>query len=78
MFALNIMRKRAMTPTGSTNELRMKLTDMYAFAKFIRGICPTVGGHLVIARFSHYIQLEHSITPPSRNLVYEILWDTQR
>ena len=80
MFALNIMRKTrydevtAYWWTGSTDEFRgNNYTDLlsasHTFANFIRGPCPPVGGHLVIARFSHYIQREHSITPLSRNHV---------
>ena len=80
MFALNIMRKTrydevtAYCWTGSTDEFcGNNYTDLrsalHTFAKFICGPCPTVGGHLVIARFSCYIQREHSITPLSRNQV---------
>ena len=69
---MNIMRKKCYHKvtvyccTGSTDKFReytVLLSAWYTFGKFIHGPCAAVGGHLVIARFSQYIQQEHSITP---------------
>ena len=83
MFSLNIIRKTRYDEVTATvgqgpqmnfAKVYVKLTvDQYIPAKFIHGPCPVVGGHLVIARFSHYIQREHSITPLSQNQVYPCL-----
>ena len=47
--------------------------ELYTPAKFIHGPCPFLGGHLIIARFYHYIQREHSITPLLQNQVLQYL-----
>ena len=75
MFAVYIMNKQtrydkvAQGPHMNFSKYTKLTVELCTHAKYICGPCATVDSCLVIARFSHYIQREHSITPPYRNQV---------